>query len=254
MALEKIVTKKGLGLAVFLLFPVFLPAEEAPGNRFVFAQIRHAGDWDPAPDVWGTQAPYLRRTTSLDPWPARRVLALGDAAAGESPFLCLAGRGDPSFSDADVGRLRDVLSAGGFLLIDNAEANAGGPFARAARALPARLSGDARWRTVPQDHALYRSFFLLHRSAGRRRSDDDLEGLWFGDRLVAVYCENDLLGALAQDRVGAPLFPCVPDGEAQRLESQKLFVNIVLFSLTGTYKTDAVHQPFLEKKMGSVRP
>ncbi len=88
----------------------------------------------------------------------------------------------------------------------------------------------------------------MRAAAGRRRIDPDLRGLWLGDRLVMVWSANDLLGALARDSLGQPLHPCEPGGEVQRAESQKLFVNIVMFALTGTYKTDAVHQPFLERK------
>jgi hypothetical protein len=65
---------------------------------------------------------------------------------------------------------------------------------------------------------------------------------------VAIFSANDLLGALARDRLGKPLFPSDPGGEIRRRESEKLFVNILLFAVTGTYKTDAVHQPFLERK------
>ena len=42
-----------------------------------------------------------------------------------------------------------------------------------------------------------------------------------------------------------------PGGEAQRWESIKLTLNVIYFSLTGTYKKDAIHQPFIEMKLGS---
>jgi hypothetical protein len=35
----------------------------------------------------------------------------------------------------------------------------------------------------------------------------------------------------------------------QRAEAFKWTVNLVVYSLTGTYKTDAIHQPFLEQKL-----
>jgi hypothetical protein len=41
----------------------------------------------------------------------------------------------------------------------------------------------------------------------------------------------------------------VPGGETQREGSLRQWVNIVVFSVTGTYKTDAVHQPFIERKV-----
>ncbi len=230
---------------------IFVPqgTRSASGDRFVFAQLERPGRWDPYPEVWAWGALFLRQTTRLDPVMERRILRVSDAAFFESPFVVAAGRGDLIFSEPDLIRLRDYLSAGGFLFLDDTEASVSSPFSRSARGLPDRLFAGAHWRPVPLDHALYRSFFLLRGASGRKRVDPRLQGLWQADRLVAVWSLNDLLGALARDRRGLPLFPCEPGGESQREESVRLFVNIVMFSVTGTYKTDAVHQPFIEKKL-----
>lgn len=233
---------------LFIISPQFLSG--ASGDRFVFAQLERPGRWDPYPEVWGWGAIFLRQTTRLDPVTERRILRVSDDALFESPFVVAAGRGELSFSESDLTRLRDYLSAGGFLFLDDTEASASSPFSRTARILPDRLYAGAHWRPIPHDHALYRSFFLLRSAAGRKRVDQNLQGLWLADRLVAVWSSNDLLGALARDRLGHPLAPCEPGGETQREESARLFVNIVMFSVTGTYKTDAVHQPFIERKLG----
>ncbi|MBL0057618.1 MAG: DUF4159 domain-containing protein [Elusimicrobia bacterium] len=237
--------RMGILGAIFLI-PFLLCG--ATGNRFVFAQLERPGRWDPYPEVWGWGAVFLRQTTRLDPVDERRVLRLSDDALFESPFLVVAGRGGLDFSEPDLARIRDYLAAGGLVFFDDTEASSSSPFSRSVRDLPDRLFSGARWRPVPLDHALYRSFFLLRSGAGRRRVDPGLQGLWLADRLVMVWSSNDLLGAVARDRVGQPLFSCEPGGEGQREESARLFVNLVMFSVTGTYKTDAVHQPFLEKK------
>jgi hypothetical protein len=94
----------------------------------------------------------------------------------------------------------------------------------------------------------------LRRAAGRRLVEPVLYGYWFQDRLAMVYCANDLLGALARNADGRFLYACEPGGESQRWDAQKLWVNIILFSLTGTYKTDAIHQPFLDLKTQKATP
>lgn len=246
--LSEVSVAGGILLALFLCVPLLLSAANA--DRFVFAQLERPGRWDPYPDVWAWGAVFLRQTTRLDPVMERRIFRVSDDALFESPFVAAAGRGELSFSETELNRLRDYLSAGGFLFLDDTEASAVSPFSRTARVLPDRLFAGARWRPVPHDHALYRSFFLLRSASGRKRVDPSLQGLWLADRLVAVWSSNDLLGALARDRRGQPLLPCEPGGESQREESARLFVNIVMFSVTGTYKTDAVHQPFIEKKLG----
>jgi hypothetical protein len=220
------------------------------GDRFVWAQVERSGRWDPYPELWDWAAVFLRQTTRLDPVVDRRVLRILDDALFDSPFLVVTGRGALGFSDQEIVRIRSYLASGGFLFLDDTAASASSPFAQSVRLLPHHLSGGSHWLPIPEDHALYRSFFLLRSAGGRRRVDDRLWGYWMGDRLVAVWSANDLLGALARDRLGRPLFECDPGGETQREESVRLLVNIVMFSVTGTYKTDAVHQPFLKKKLG----
>jgi hypothetical protein len=238
----------GILYGVVLLFPVFLGAVSE--DRFVYAQLERPGRWDPYPDVWGWGAVFLRQTTRLDPVMDRRVVRLSDDALFESPFLVITGRGDFTISEPDLSRLRDYLSAGGFLFFDDTEASLTSPFSGSVRSLPNRLFPGSQWRPIPSDHAIFRSFFLLQRATGRKRINPTLQGLWLADRLVAVWNANDLLGALARDRLGQPLASCEPEGEPQREESVRLFVNIVMFSVTGTYKTDAVHQPFIQRKLG----
>lgn len=231
-----------------IFFPLLLSGVSA--NRFVFAQLERPGRGDPYPDLWGWGAVFLKQMTRLDPVVDRRLLRLSDDVLFESPFLVATGRGELTFSDSDRARLRDYLSAGGFLFLDDTEASATSSFAQSVRSLPDRLFPGSHWRPVPPDHALFRSYFLLRKAAGRKRVSPNLQGLWLADRLVAVWSANDLLGALARDRLGQPLLLCEPEGETQRDESARLFVNIVMFSVTGTYKTDAVHQPFIKRKLG----
>lgn len=106
------------------------------------------------------------------------------------------------------------------------------------------------------DHAVFRSFFLLRGVAGRRVSEKYLEGVSLGGqnggegRTAVIYSPNDVMGAWVKDNLGQYVYSCEPGGEPQRWESFKLMLNIVYFSLTGTYKKDAIHQPFIERKLG----
>jgi hypothetical protein len=119
------------------------------------------------------------------------------------------------------------------------------------------LYPDRALKKLPLDHALFRSFFLLRNVSGRRISEKALEGLDVGGsgggegRTAVLLCSNDLLGAWVRDNMGQYLYSCEPGGETQRWEAMKLTLNIIYFSLTGTYKKDAVHQPFIEQKLGS---
>ena len=63
--------------------------------------------------------------------------------------------------------------------------------------------------------------------------------------------DRSLLDALEFDipDLGRPLLPCLPGGEPQRHNARKLTLDILMYSLTGSYKSDAVHQPYLLQKM-----
>ena len=56
--------------------------------------------------------------------------------------------------------------------------------------------------------------------------------------------------AWALDDRNQPLFPVVPGGERQREMAFRTGVNIVMYALTGNYKTDQVHVPALLERLG----
>jgi hypothetical protein len=241
---------------LFLVFAILLftadrsPAgEENQGNAFVYAQWKHNADWDPYPAVWEQISAYVKQATSVSPVAERRVLTSDSPDFFDSPFLVLLGRGTVNFSEKDLRCLRDFLAGGGFLLVDNSEAERGGPFARSVLPAVAKLFPGSEWEPLPPGHAVSRSFFLTRGASGRRIVEAELKGLKVQDRVAAVYCANDLHGAWARDPLGHPVYLCEPGGEPQRAEAFKLLVNVLMFSLTGTYKTDAIHQSFLEKKL-----
>lgn len=227
------------------------------GNRFVFGQLRHAGAWDPYPQVHNRVLQTLTEMTNIPVESDRRVVSLSDDRLFETPFLLVKGNSALQVSKEEKVRLRRYIDRGGFVFFDDTLADSGGPFAQSVRNLMNELYPARSFQKLPIDHALFRSFFLLRQVAGRRISEKALEGLVLGGesgaqgRTAVVYCPNDLMGAWMRDNVGQYAFSCEPGGEAQRWESFKLTVNVIYFSLTGTYKKDAIHQPFIEMKLGS---
>ncbi|MBN9275055.1 MAG: DUF4159 domain-containing protein, partial [Mesorhizobium sp.] len=61
---------------------------------------------------------------------------------------------------------------------------------------------------------------------------------------------NDFAGAWAIDANGDPLFPTVPPDPDQRIYALRAGVNIVMYMLTGNYKSDQVHVPILLERLG----
>jgi len=106
---------------------------------------------------------------------------------------------------------------------------------------------------VPPDHVLTRAFYLLHDFPGRY----DGGRLWVeahenpNDEVSSVIVgANDFAGAWATDSFGRGTFAAVPGGENQREMAYRFGVNLVMYALTGNYKTDQVHVPAILERLG----
>jgi len=168
---------------------------------------------------------------------------------GRSPSAVLSSDGGfPAPADNEVAELRRYLSYGGFLLIDDASGQRGGPFEQSARLLVSRVVAGAQLARIPREHVLYKSFYLLDGPAGRVAATPDLEGLELGGRIGILYSGNDLVGALSRDSLGTWEFEVTPGGELQREKSIRLGVNLAMYALCLDYKEDQVHIPFILKR------
>ncbi|MEZ2130519.1 MULTISPECIES: DUF4159 domain-containing protein [unclassified Sinorhizobium] len=116
---------------------------------------------------------------------------------------------------------------------------------------------------VPADHVLTKSFYLLSSFPGRyngsplwiearqdtRPKDDKSTASADGVSPILI-TGNDFAGAWAVDSNGQPLLPTVPEDEMQREYAYRAGVNIMMYMLTGNYKTDQVHVPALLERLG----
>ena len=65
-----------------------------------------------------------------------------------------------------------------------------------------------------------------------------------------VVTSNDLASAWAEDKNGMPLYPLTPGGPRQREMALRGGVNLVMYTLTGNYKSDQVHVRDLLQRLG----
>jgi hypothetical protein len=61
---------------------------------------------------------------------------------------------------------------------------------------------------------------------------------------------NDWAAAWARDETGQPIAAVVPGGEQQRETAIRFGINVVIYAMTGNYKTDQVHVPALLERLG----
>ncbi|MBU2865948.1 DUF4159 domain-containing protein [Pacificibacter marinus] len=120
---------------------------------------------------------------------------------------------------------------------------------------------------VPQDHVLTRTFYLLEGFPGRFDGADvwvqesatdtaQIEGMPFrnlNDNVSPVIIgANDWASAWAVGDDGRALRPVGSGyaGEQQREMAYRFGVNLILYVLTGSYKSDQVHVPALLERLG----
>jgi hypothetical protein len=196
----------------------------------------------PRPNAWARLLYEVQNSTSVEVEARTVELEPEDPALFAHPFSVLIGTGAlPDLSEHAVEQLVRYLSYGGFLLVDDATANPRGPFVASVRKLAVRMFPTRPLSPLPSDHSVYRSFFLLDEPAGRTNATDVLEGITTGPTTPLILSGNDLSGALDRDANGRDANAVIPGGEAQRREALKLAINLVLYSLTSTYKHDAAH-------------
>jgi Domain of unknown function (DUF4159)/Aerotolerance regulator N-terminal len=158
-------------------------------------------------------------------------------------------------------RIDRYLETGGTILFDTRDAGQETPGAfgsvAASQARLRRLVAGIKIPPlipVPPDQVLTRSFYLLHEFPGRWNSGQ----VWIepvedrvNDGVASVIVGgNDWAGAWAIDDQGRPALACVPGGEPQREMAMRFGVNLVMYVLTGNYKTDQVHVPAILERLG----
>jgi hypothetical protein len=160
-----------------------------------------------------------------------------------------------------VERINRYLDTGGTILFDTRDANeqtpgpVGGADSSAQRLR--RLVAGIKMPPlvpIPPDHVLTKSFYLMHEFPGRW----NVGTLWVEpveDRVndgvsSVIVGANDWAGAWAIDAQGRPAFAVVPGGEPQREMAMRFGVNLVMFVLTGNYKSDQVHVPAILERLG----
>lgn len=177
----------------------------------------------------------------------------------------------PTPSETAYDQLNDYLRNGGMILFDTRDGDigeaAGGstPNGRTLQRIAARLDIPPL-EPVPHDHVLTRTFYLLQDFPGRWEDTtlwveaspgaETVEGRPFrnlNDGVTPVVIgANDWAASWAVDETGAPMFPVGRGiaGERQREMALRFGVNLIMYVMTGNYKSDQVHVPALLERLG----
>ncbi len=184
--------------------------KKVPRGYLKVAQLRHEGDWQPAPKAMRNLMLYLRDKPRLDVAVQTEAIAPSNPDLADFKFLYLHGRSSFTFTDEELTNLRADLSTGGFLLADACCGKK--PFDASFREFANRLFPSKKLEAIPLSDELYgrelngAEIRLVH---CRREKEDGsgpeteyrdvpplLEGIKHNNRWVVVYSRYDLGCAL----------------------------------------------------------
>jgi hypothetical protein len=167
-----------------------------------------------------------------------------------------------------ISKLNDYMRLGGTILFDTRDLTLGAvrgansPGQQTLRRLTQGLDLPPL-EPVPPDHVLTKAFYILKDFPGRWAGGQ----VWVerlppaekgkervpargGDGVSPVIIGgNDWAAAWAVDSGGHPISEPMPGGEMQREIAYRFGVNLVMYALTGNYKTDQVHAPALGERV-----
>ncbi len=201
---------------------------------FWFTRLRYdSGDWDVDQRMPANILTSLVDYTNLRVDPDERVVALADPAMLTAPFCYLAGHKLVEFNDAERRNFERYVRNGGFVFVDDCNHDIDGLFATSFERQMAAIFGPDALKKLPNDHAIYSSFFEF--DDGPPATSFELNG--WGDDLIHDYLKgieiDGRLGVLYSNKD----YGCEWDYDWRNKrflaeDNTKFAVNIILYALT----------------------
>lgn len=211
-----------------------LPAARGVGGYdFTFTRLKYeSGDWDVDERMPSNVLNSLIEYTTLRVNPEEQVVALADPAMLDAPFCYLAGHRLVQFTESEQRNFKRYVDNGGFVFVDDCNHDIDGLFAVSFERQMAALFGANAMTRLPDDHAVYRSFFTFE--DGPPATSFELNG--WGDDLVHDYLKGIERGGRVGVLYSNKDFGCEWDYDFRNKrwlaeDNTKFAVNIVMYAL-----------------------
>jgi hypothetical protein len=183
--------------------------KQIPRGYLKVAQLRHEGDWQPAPNAMRNLLANLRKQAQLDVALQTKPIYASDPDLMDFKFLYMHGRGNFNFSPEAVKNLRTDLEYGGLLFADACCGKKA--FDQSFRDLMAKVFPDKKLELIPINDELYsqelngtpiRTVRCRTEAAGGagageyREVAPYLEGIKVSTRWAVIYSKYDIGCAL----------------------------------------------------------
>jgi len=200
---------------------------------FYFTRLSYeSGDWEVDERMPANVLNSLIEYTSLRVDIKEHIIPLSDPQMLSSPFCYMAGHRLVQFSHQEKQNFKQYIENGGFVFVDDCNHNIDGMFARTFESQMAEMFGEQALKKIPNDHALYSSFFKFD---GPPRTSIELNG--WGDDLVHNYLKaieiNGRIAVLYSNKdLGCEWDYDFRNKRWLKVDNTRFAVNIVIYSMT----------------------
>jgi len=219
-------------------------------SNFQYCLLKVGQEWDSRSRALIKLSFEIQKRCNIPVESKFATAGLDQVAEVNSPFFIISGQGAfPVPTVAQARDLRMILRSGGVLLFDDTSANDDSAFYQSAVAFMKKVLPDLPGpQVVPQDHAIYQSYYLLKEPRGRLNKTTYMEGWSLGGRTPVLFSHNDLLGAFEADKLGNWKHSMEIGGGMRRELCFRLGINLTYYVLTLNYKKDRAFPPIIERR------
>ena len=196
-------------------------------SKFTFARLKYSsGDWDTDQRMPANMLNSLLEYTTIPFDQEEKVIDLSSAELFNYPFVYMTGHGNVVFGDQEVKNLRQYLTGGGFLHIDD---NYG--LDKFIRPQMKKVFPELSFVELPANHELYNQKFKFPAGLPKIHEHDNKRpqgfALIYKGRVVCYYTFECDLGNGWED------FGTYPeDTQETRTKALKMGANLVQYALT----------------------
>ncbi|MFT5126659.1 MAG: hypothetical protein ACI8W8_000254 [Rhodothermales bacterium] len=200
--------------------------------------LKYNGDWDCDKTAMLNLAhQYERRTGSLLALDSRTI-ELDSDELNQAPFLFMTGHNPYHFNVSEVENLRDYISSGGYIWINDSSDLGKNRFDYAVRREMARVLPNVEWIKIPRNSNLFKGPYDLSNGykgyavpPGDKYRLDYHEGLMIDGRLAVIYTRNDYGDGLEIDPRTHPLMSSLSGLSPKEMAegSVRMGINIVSY-------------------------
>ena len=259
-------TFAGLILAAIITTPHIAEAQDdtrileaASGLHLAYVITGDARQDDLSRTALESLSTQLTLRTTIEPAGVHGV-SVDDAGLEMYPFLYWPVRRDsPALTPEATATLNGYMSSGGTIVFDTADEGDRALRAGAPHPGLTRITKDLdipRLATIPEDHVLTKSFYLLQVFPGRCangpvyvQAGSNSSGGRDGVSSVIIG-SNDWAAGWATDEDVGSLIELNKDIPRQREMSVRFGINVAMYTLSGNYKADQVHAAALVERLG----